>query len=149
MNKPVLVIAVGLTALLCFSCKEKSANPETQAPGSFSYESSKCMRGVLQKASVSDSVFTYTFSDKLIIDFSVTANCCPDSNRFSVSSTTGIDTIVVAVVDTAQNLCKCICPYMIHAEFGNLPNDHYVVHCTIGNSQGYTDPIHLVNVYKN
>ncbi len=148
MNKPVLVIAVGLTALLCFSCKEKSANPETQGPVSFSYQYGKCGEHSLQKPTVSDSVFIYTFIDKLIIDFSVRGNCCPDSNRFTVTSTAGTDTIVVAVVDTAQHLCRCICTYMIHAEFGNLPNNHYVVRCTAGVPQGESDLIHLVDVYR-
>ncbi len=149
MIKPVLVTTIGLITFLCFSCKEKSANPETQNPGSFSFQSSKCMKGVLSKTGISDSIFTYTFNDKLIIDFSVTANCCPDSNRFSVSSASGIDTIVVAVIDSAQDLCNCDCPYMIHAEFENLPNDHYLVRCTIGKPQGGINLIHLAYVYRN
>jgi len=148
MNKPVVMAAVGIICILCFSCKEKSANPENQGPVSVSFESSKCMGSVLGKTSASDSVFTYTFTDMLIIDFSVTGNCCPDSNRFSVSSIAGTDTILIAVIDTAQNLCRCLCRYMIHSEFANLPNDHYVVRCTIAPPDGESEQIHCADVYR-
>jgi hypothetical protein len=148
MKKQVVIAVLALIAFFCFSCKEKSANPENQGLISSSFQSSKCMGSALGKASTSDSVFTYTFSDALIIDFSVTGNCCPDSNRFSVSSAIGSDTIVVAVVDTAQNLCRCLCRYMIHSEFMNLPNNHYVVRCTIAAPQGEAEQIHSANVYR-
>jgi hypothetical protein len=146
MNKPVLIAAVGIIALLS-SCTEKSTDPVTKAAPSFSYESSKCLAG-LAKRSLFDSVFVYSFTDTLIIDFSVEANCCPDSNRFEVSWSTVSDTINVSVADTAQNLCRCDCPYLIHAAFANLPNDHYVVRCTIDNYSGVHNPIHLVDVYR-
>lgn len=148
MDRSVLIMAVCSIVLLCFSCREKSANPGPEGPVSFSYQSGKCLGHDLPKSAVSDSSFNYSFSDKLVIDFSVTANCCPDSNRFTVSSFPGPDTIVVAVIDTAQNLCKCLCPYTIHAEFGNLTNDHYVICCTLGEPQGQGDRIYIVDVFR-
>jgi hypothetical protein len=148
MRITTMVVILGFIVFLCFSCKDKSTNSETQSTISFSSQSSKCLSNGLSKSSGLDSVFTYSFTQNLIIDFSVNANCCPDSNRFNISNTVGIDTIIVSVADTARSLCSCICLYMIHVEFGNLPNDHYVVRCKIGNSHGYDDPTHLVNVYR-
>ncbi len=147
MNKPVLIAAIGLMVLVCFSCTEESTNSDTQATLTFSYQSSKCLQG-LPKRSLFDSVFVYTFTDTLIMDFSVEANCCPDSDRFKVSWSIAGDTINVSVADTAQNGCRCNCPYMIHAAFGNLPNDHYVVRCVIDNYSSVNNPIHFVNVYR-
>jgi hypothetical protein len=149
MKRPVVIAFVILMVLFCFSCKEKSANPENRGPVSSSFQSSKCMGSALSKRSSSDSVFTYTFADALIVDFSVTGNCCPDSDRYSVSSLAGSDTIVIAAIDTAEHLCRCLCRYMIHSEFLNLPNDHYIVKCTIAVPQGEPERIHQVDVHRH
>lgn len=149
MKKGAFIVVPGLIFLLCFSCKEKSADPEQKGPSSFTFQSSKCLKNQLLKSSIGDSVFLYRFTDTLTIDFSVIANCCPDSNRFVVSSITGVDTIVVMVADTARSLCNCDCPYMIHAEFVNLPNDHYMVRCTLGRTQDQGEQIHLVDLYRS
>ena len=141
------MVVLGSLVFLYFSCKEIPTLPN-QSPISFSSQYSKCLSQGLPKISVLDSIFTYSFSDNLITDFSVIANCCPGSNRFSVSSLGGTDTLVVAVADTAQGLCDCVCLYMVHAEFNNLPNDHYVVRCTYGNLTGYHETIHLVRVNR-
>lgn len=148
MNKPVLTAAVVTTILVWFSCTEKTTNPDTQSTLTFSYKSSKCLLQGLPKRGLFDSVFVYTFTDSLVIDFSVEANCCPDSDRFKVSWSTAGDTINVSVADTAQNGCRCDCPYMIHAAFGNLPDDHYVIRCVIDNYSGIHNPIHLADVYR-
>lgn len=145
MRIRAMVCVSAFVLLLCVSCKERPTGPFAFPEASFSSQYSKCLGG-LAKGSVLDSVFTYSFVDTLLIDFSVIANCCPDSNRFDVSSTVASDTIVISVADTARALCLCVCPYMIEARFANLVADHYVVRCRIGNSQGYEDPIHLVRV---
>jgi hypothetical protein len=137
---------LGSLILLSLSCEENSTNPENQSPVSFLSQSSGCLSNGLPKANGLDSIFTYSFSGGLILDFSVVANCCPDSNRFSVSHIAGTDTLIIAVADTAQSFCHCVCLYMTHAEFMNLPNDHYVVRCTIENSSGQGETIHLVHV---
>jgi hypothetical protein len=143
----IITLAIGFLAFLCLSCGEKSTDPDSQSSISFSSRYSKCLSSGLLKSSRLDSVFTYSFTDSLVIDFSVNANCCPDSNRFAVTESAGTDTLVISVADTAGNLCYCICTYMVHTSFENLPNDHYVVRCRVGNSQGYED-IHLVNVFR-
>jgi hypothetical protein len=145
--KIFLYLFAATAVFLFFSCKEKVTNPENETLN-FSYESSKCLSFDLEKQALpSDSSFTYYFKDSLLIDFLAEGNCCPDSNRFTVSQNISIDTIYISVQDTALNLCDCICPYQIHVEFSNLPNDHYVVYCTL-NSAG-NDPIHIVDVYRS
>jgi hypothetical protein len=134
-----------ISTILIMNC---GRNPYPEVVTFYS-QSSKCLLNGLSKSADLDSVFTYLFDNNLLIDFSVTANCCPDSNRFSISQITGTDTIIISVADTAQNLCKCVCPYMIHVEFENLSKDHYVVRCRQSNSQGCLDPIYLADVYRN
>ena len=149
MNRRGVISIAVVIAFLFVSCKEKSADPGDQGPVTSSFQSSKCGGGGLLKTMAKDSLFTYTFTDRLVIDFSLSGNCCPDSNRYSVSSVAGTDTIVIAVVDTAEHLCRCMCQYIIRSEFLNLPNDHYVVKCTL------TDPplgepiqMHRADVYR-
>jgi hypothetical protein len=147
MRNITITMTLGFIVFLCLSCNEKSTSPDSQSAISFSSHYGKCSSQGLTKSSSLDSIFTYSFLDSLVIDFSVNANCCPDSNRFVVTQSAGTDTLVISVADTAGNLCYCICTYMVHTSFENLPNDHYVVRCRVGNSQGYED-IHLVNVYR-
>jgi hypothetical protein len=96
----------------------------------------------------SDSIFSYSFSQNLILDFSAIGNCCPDSNRFTVNYDIRSDTIVVTVIDTARNLCRCNCLYMIHIQLTDLLMDNYTVRCRLGNGQTFIDPTHLVNVTR-
>lgn len=147
MKTKASVFILGFAILIAFSCKDRSTNPEDQ-PVSFNYLSSKCVTQGLTKGTGLDSLFTYSFTDKLLVDFSVWANCCPDSNRFAVTYAMSADTIVISVADTARSLCRCICIYMIHTEFTGLQRDRYVVRCRIGNGQSYDDPIHLVQVFR-
>ena len=83
----------------------------------------------LAKAAFGDSCFSYQFTQNAAVDFCVYANCCPDSNRFSLSYEIRNDTLAVVVVDTAAHMCRCLCNYAIHAEFMNLPADRYVFYC--------------------
>lgn len=126
------------------SCNDKSVNNDSQATSV--YKQGKCRESFLKKGtSETDSVFAYTFNEKLKIDFSVSANCCPDSNRFSVSNEILSDTIFVAVADTAEKGCYCVCPYMIELEFSGLTNDSYLVICE--DFGGYK--LHKVRIFKN
>ena len=81
------------------------------------------------KEDVSDSTFAYEFIGDLKVWFVVRGNCCPDSNRFVVSSQSKNDTIFVFPVDMAARFCRCICPYLLYAEFKDLPLDRYVFVC--------------------
>jgi hypothetical protein len=76
-----------------------------------------------------DSCFSYSFKDTLKIDFCVWGNCCPDSNRYITNYNISSDTLYVTVLDTAANLCDCICTYTIHIEISGLANDRYLFYC--------------------
>jgi hypothetical protein len=92
------------------------------------YQITGCKK-YLQKSSGIDSCFNYSFEETLKIDFCASGNCCPDSNRFLITSTISSDSIIITYADTAANLCRCICNYYIHAEFENLFNESYIVKC--------------------
>ncbi len=122
-----VVLPFCIAALMLPGCS-KSVSPEddqtriVQIPG--------CKSGQLGKSSQStDSCFTYQFHDALVVYFCATANCCPDTDRFLIRHQTRSDTILVTIADTAAHLCRCSCTYMLHAEFHNLPGDHYVFVC--------------------
>lgn len=117
-------------ALLCafffLSCIHHSTESHQHA---VLYQVSGCHNNVPSKSAFEDSCFSYHFQDPLTIDFCVRSNCCPDSQRFRLDYDIRRDTIVVTVTDTAAHLCRCICPYLIHAEFFDLPLDSYVFYC--------------------
>jgi hypothetical protein len=122
-----LVLVISVAAIMPFGCS-RSVDPENgqsrieQMPG--------CKSGQLPKGSLAtDSCFTYTFSNALDVYFCASANCCPDTNRFLIRHEIRGDTIFVTIADTAAPLCRCICTYMLHAEFHDLPGDHYVFRC--------------------
>ncbi len=48
----------------------------------------------------------------------------------------------------AAGTCRCLCAYMIHVVYNNLPGDHYVVRCKVCGAGGCDDPAYLVNVVK-
>lgn len=88
-----------------------------------------CQSHKLNKSVSIDSCFTYTFRKELNLKFCISGNCCPDSNRYSLSSKIFMDTIEIAIRDTARNLCRCICNYLINARFEGLNSDRYIIKC--------------------
>ena len=109
--------------LIC--CKDEISSPEVEAS---IYQKGKCIGSGLAK-SVADSCFNYSFSQKLSLEFCVTGNCCPDSARFITNYEIAHDTIKIFVKDIEQNLCRCVCKYLIHAEFSYLNLSSMVVNC--------------------
>jgi hypothetical protein len=145
-------LLLGLLCILSFSCKDRLTAPGAMSPVFYSWAASNCLNtvpNVRAERSAADSVFFYTFSDNLVLNFQVTANCCPDSNRFFVTAAAGTDTIVVTVGDTASGACRCLCYYMIHVVYNNLPGDHYVVRCIVCSGAGCDDPAYLERVVKS
>jgi hypothetical protein len=113
-----------LLALLVFGCAEKSTGPATTA--NVIFEEPGCRPSYANKAlAFGDSCFSYQFQDLLVVDFCVSANCCPDSNRFSIDHMISADTITVTIADTAARLCRCMCRHWIHAAFYGLVSDNY------------------------
>ena len=143
MSRVTMLILLFGGLFFSFSCSDKSTNPENtnknmlcQIPG--------CGYNFLAKTALEpgDSLFSYQFDEeKLLIDFCVTANCCPDSNRFSLSYEILSDSLAIAVEDTADGLCNCVCPYIIHVELYDLPLNHYVFSCNYYNSIVYLEDI--------
>jgi hypothetical protein len=123
----LIVIEVSAAACIWSGCA-RSVSPDNvqssivQVPG--------CMSAQPGKASASsDSCLTYLFQNTLFIDFCATGNCCPDSNRFEIKHEIRGDTIAVTIADTTVALCRCMCKYILHAEFYDLPRDQYVFLC--------------------
>ncbi len=144
-------IKLSLFFILCVisSCTDKSTNLNQINLPSFSFKTSKCISGTIAKESrVQSDSFSYSFSQYLTLNFSVPGNCCPDSNRFMVSNEIRSDTIFITVTDTAQNLCRCSCVYMIHTQLTDLQKDSYTVRCRLGKEDNYIDPLYLVNVVR-
>lgn len=150
--RTIAVIALGWLSLLSISCKDRMTGPDSGSPIFYSWAASDCLGTVPYVRAPfgsGDSLFFYTFSDNLVLNFQVAANCCPDTNRFSVAAVAGTDTINVTVGDTAGGVCRCMCYYMIHVVYNNLPGDHYVVRFTLCGSSGCDDPAYIERVVRS
>jgi hypothetical protein len=121
-----VALAIGLLALLIPTCEQST---DTQSPGVSAFQVPGCGSHLL-KVTATDSCFSYQFHDALIVEFCMSANCCPDSNRFSFRHRISQDSIMVTIADTARPLCNCICTYVLHMEFRDLPADDYIFFCT-------------------
>ena len=122
--KNLLLISV-IASLIFLSCKNELVSSAVEVN---IYQKGKCMGSGLSKLT-SDSCFSYSFKENLVIDFCVTGNCCPDSNRFITSNNISNDTIKIFIKDVAPNLCRCTCKYLIHGEFSNLTSKELVINC--------------------
>ena len=118
-------ILLGAILLYCSSCKEKSTAPETTADIVFSGYSTTCLSHGISKVSVDSLV--YSFTDSLVIDYLIEANCCPNSNRFILGYGINLDTLTIQIADTGRSECNCVCSYNTHFVFSNLSDDHYFV----------------------
>lgn len=127
MNKFLFVRVILFITLLLIILKCEGTLTESGKTGNL-YQITGC-KNYLQKTTVVDSCFNYSFNETLKIDFCVSGNCCPDSNRFLFTTKIYSDSIIITYADTAANLCRCICNYYIHAEFENLFNESYIVKC--------------------
>ena len=147
-----LIIKITLTIFFIFltscfvSCSEDSPIKTTNEDIVFTANQIPGCNGsfTLDKVSVSGSCFSYTFDDTLKIDFCVPGNCCPDSDRFVTNYDIKSDTLFVTVADTAENLCYCICNYVIHIEVTGLPNERYVFRCDYENLE-YNEVVSKTN----
>lgn len=116
----IIIILIG------YSCND---SPLTSQTPLLLKQITGCQKYNLNKSASLDSCFSYTFKTELNIEFCVSGNCCPDSNRYLLSSKILGDTIEIAVRDTAANLCRCICNYLIQARFQDLNSNHYFIKC--------------------
>ena len=143
MKKVIYFIMITLVLTIIFSCNTAPTNNNDTSKGKI-YQIPGCGNHTLAKSTFApeDSSFVYQFDSKLIIEFGVMANCCPDSNRFDSSFEINSDTIFVTVEDTARHLCRCTCPYTIHLEINNLQENHYYFYCEYYDKIIYTEEIY-------
>ncbi len=118
----LFVLAIPLVLLACKS----STEPVT--PTFLAQQVPGCI-AALGKGVAVDSCFSYSFHDALVLDFCMSANCCPDSNRFAFRHSISHDTILVVASDTAAHNCRCNCSYLLHTELHSLERDEYLVLC--------------------
>lgn len=147
MIKHVLKSLIYSIVLFLITCSGSVTEMENN--DSFIYQIPGCQNQSLARTTMEDSCFTYEFKDKLIIDFCVVANCCPDTDRFSISSFVNDDTITVTVVDTAANLCDCVCEYIIHSEFDELFSNEIFFICYFNNEILYQKSLIRSNCTNN
>lgn len=128
---PYIIFIFGF--LILNSCGEE-LSPDTKT---ILYQKGGCQSSTLreEKLSKRDSCFSYSFTDKLTIEFCVSGNCCPEENRFLLAHRLVKDSIIIAVKDTAENLCRCVCGYTIAAEFESPALNRYYVKCILTGEQ--------------
>lgn len=130
MKNAAISLVFGLLALAGLSCTNNSSGPGVAQINANLRQVSGCISKVSSSSQAGDSSFAYEFGDTLYVSFMLSGNCCPDSNRFSLSYEVRSDTLYVAATDTAARMCYCICNYVLRAEFANLPFDRYTFICT-------------------
>ncbi len=120
-----------------FSCTtDNSTEPENETITFNAFQVGGCNSSSLAKIAVNDSCFSYSFNDTLKIDFCVTANCCPDSQRFTADYNIKADTISVSVADTSARL-----NYTIHLDLVGLSNNQYLFSCNYDDRIVYNESI--------
>jgi hypothetical protein len=130
------------TTILIYSCSNSDVTKPVSETEFTAYQISGCNKqSHFGKITDLDSCFNYTFDDSLKIDFCVVGNCCPDSNRFVTDYQISTDTIYVTVADTAENLCKCMCNYIVHLELSGLEKNEYLFYCDFDSLQFYRENI--------
>ena len=130
MKEGLIFLLLCASGLFLSTCSDNSSNLSDKQPSDSVVQIPGCSSHGLIRLSSSDTSFAWTFTDRLVIDFCLTGDCTPDSIRFATSHSISSDTIYVVSVDTATYNQKCICVFIIHGEFENLPLDYYVVICS-------------------
>lgn len=134
-----LFLVINFTS--CYS--DSSTNYDENGISFIAYQAGSCRGSSALEKPIIDSCFSYSFTNILKIDFCVSGNCCPDTNRFVITYELNSDTINVTVVDTAQHLCRCICNYKIHVEITGLSNNNYFFYCN------YDEPEYKENLIRS
>ena len=126
--------------LAVYWCSENSSPIDLEDHSSIAsfHQLPGCLESpLLKSASPSLRCFDYTFNGDLELEFCLPANCCPDSNRFDYNYAISNDTIYFTVLDTAKNLCDCICNYKIETKIIDLFKDAYIFQCLYYDSTIY------------
>jgi hypothetical protein len=124
MVHPHLILP--FVALLAFILSGCNGSTEPEPPPFVAYQVPGCASHLGEGV---DSCFSYEFHGALSVDFCATANCCPDSDRFSFDHRISSDSLVVTIADTAARNCFCTCTYVLHVGFSRLPENSYLFIC--------------------
>lgn len=118
-------------AIVFEACTGNSSAPSNPGASASVTQIPGCISHSLNKVAGSESDFTYEFTTgSLSLNFLLPGDCTPDSVRFATSHKISNDTIFVISVDTATMNERCLCTYLVHAEFDGLPLDRYYIVCT-------------------
>jgi hypothetical protein len=128
-----------IMAALCLTCQNKQTSTVEAQDITTSFKQQPGCIGSGADQLFKMSCFDYSFQTNLNVDFCLPGNCCPDSNRYALTINVIDDTIQCAVVDTAANLCRCMCNYVLHTEITGLAKDKYVFHCQMADSVYYSE----------
>ncbi len=134
-----------LCACLIVSCVTDHSVESGDSPSRFSFRQVPgCLATSNTRDATPDSCFRYAFDDEtLSLEFCVTGNCCPDTDRFDVSIRVSQTVIGIAVADTAANLCRCICPYLLQVEIRDLMLNEYQVNCDADSVRLYSETVKI------
>jgi hypothetical protein len=128
-------VILGLIAVLAFILSGCDGSTEPEPPPFVAYQVPGCASHLGEGV---DSCFSYEFHRALSVDFCATANCCPDSNRFSFDYRISSDSIIVTIADTAARNCFCTCTYVLHVELSYLSENAYLFVCERQDSSSRT-----------
>ena len=139
IHRLILIILL----FLFISC-QKSIDPFENGSESYdlnAYQIPGCAgpASFFRNDSTENGCFSYSFEDTLKMELCVSANCCPDSHRFTYHSKIKSNIISFTVVDTAANLCRCICDYRIHADYIGLTGNTYQFNCIYNDTLIYSE----------
>ncbi len=144
MLRLIILASAICVVFAIFACGDHGTTPKSD---SHIFQIGRCQGTVGSAALSADSCFVWSFGQTLLIDFCVAANCCPDTNRFALSSQIRNDTILISVTDTAASLCSCDCGYIIRAEFDSAPEYVYQVMVYYGGSLLYSREINRYIIF--
>lgn len=132
------IVGFLFSLFLIYSCSN-STSPNSNLNLSFK-QIPGCNNTLLSKT-LADSSFKYTFDTYADISFSLLANCCPENNRFDQITLLNDNTITITVIDTAAQLCRCICNYELNIKVRELTENLYTFICLYGDSILYNEKI--------
>lgn len=130
----LLLLTIMIAVFSILKCSDEVV--QSTLKSSF-YQVKGCNKVALGKVTGESPCFNYTFNEKLVLEFCVSGNCCPDSNRFETRALVEKDTITITVKDIAPNLCKCMCNYFVHGEIESLQAESYTVKCLLDEGSSF------------
>jgi hypothetical protein len=141
MKKYLWIIISFFSIVILNTGCDKAVDGESS--GIAAFQRSGCL------AKTADSCFSYTFGSVLATEFCVTANCCPETNRFIFEHDIISDTVNLYITDIEERLCRCVCSYNLHASFMDLVMNSYQFNILIRYRESEYELLYSTRVYRN